>query len=390
MPHRWIDSIAGADLFSIFFDKMDSELRRSSTRDHIKKRELSIDLSNLATSYVRQNNALRKTLRRLEQENQKQMKSIDGDIWELQKFMQELTCVTAMSAEDIMPYWQRKPKERRTNTSIDETLSGISQTGSESETSLNTDSLLPTAPSITATGQSVGNDETRNEEPLADNLDRQSNSFWRMHERRRCSSVGEMSSDTQERLKTFAVCNQPLLYRRRSLDAEKHVQSLLHRRKSSDAGNQPLLQQRRSLTAGNEPCFHPSKSLDLINEAGINMSFERNAQKAGTGEPTHVRKNNRLKVWDRNEQLTTNTKVTDSNSDKGFNFENENGSCRKYSMFYQRPPSFVIEEAIVETDEVDRDFHSPRTAKSEFAVTRCRRNTQLQRRWQTTGAKKYL
>ena len=211
-----------------------------------------------------------------------------------------------------------------------------------------------------------------------------------MHERRRSSSVGEMSSDTQERLKTFAVCNQPLLYRRRSLDAEKHVQSLLHRMKSSDAGNQPFIQQRRSLTAGNEPCFHPSKSLDLINEAGINMSFERNAQKAGTGEPAHVRKNNRVKVWDRNEQLTTTTKVTDSNSDKSFNFENENGSCRKYSVFYQRPPPFVIEEAIVETDEVDRDLHSPRTAKSEFAVTRCRRNTQLQRRWQSNGAKKYL
>lgn len=389
MPHRWIDSIAGADLFSIFFDKMDSELRGSSTRDHIKKRELSIDLSNLGTSYVRQNNDLRKTLRRLEQENQKQMKCIDGDIWELQKFMQELKCVTAMSAEDIMPFWQRKPKERRANTSIDGTLSGISQTGSESETSLNTDSLPPTAPSITATGQSVGNDETRNEEPLADNLDRQSNSFWRMHERRRCSSVGEMSSDTQERLKTFAVCNQPLLYRRRSLDAEKHVQSLLHRRKSSDAGNQPFIQQRRSLTAGNEACFHRSKSLDLIKEAGINMSFERNAQKAG--EPAHVRKNNRVKVWDRNEQLTTTTKVTDSNSDKSFNFENENGSCRKYSVFYQRPPSFVIEEAIVETDEVDRDFHSPRAAKSgEFAITKRRRNTQLERRWQSTGAKKYL
>lgn len=370
--------------FLHFFNKMDSELRRSSTRDHIKKSELPIDLSNLATTYVRQNNDLRKTLRRLEQENQKQMKSIDGDIWELQKFMQELKCVTAMSAEDIMPFWQRKPKERRDNTSIDETLSGISQTDSQSETSLNTDSLPPTAPSITATGQSVGNDETRNdetrnEEPLADNLDRQRNSFWRMHKRRRSSSVGEMSSDTQERLKTFAVYNQPLLYRRRSLDAEKHVQSLLHRRKSSDAGNQPLLQQRRSLTAGNEPCFHRSKSLDLIKEAGINMSFERNAQKAG--EPAHVRKN---------KQLTTTTKVTDSNSDKSFNFENENGSCRKYLAFYQRPPFFVIEEAIVETDEVDRDFHSPRTAKSEFAVTRCRRNTQLERRWQTTGAKKYL
>lgn len=375
--------------FLHFFNKMDSEFRRTSgTRDHIKKRELPIDLSNLATSYVRQNNDLRKTLRRLEQENKKQMKSIDGDIWELQKFMQELKCVTAMSAEDMMPFWQRKPKERRANTSIDETLSGISQTYTESETSLNTDSLPPTAPSITATGQSVGNDETRNEEPLADNLDRQRNSFWRMHERRRSSSVGEMSSDTQERLKTFAVYNQPLLYRRRSLDAEKHVQSLMHRRKSSDAGNQPLLQPRGSLTAGNEPCFHRSKSLDLIKEAGINVSFERNAQKAG--EPAHVRKYNRVKVWDINEQLTTTTKVTDSNSDKNFNFENENGSYRKYSVFYQRPPSFVIEEAIVETDGVDRDFHSPRTAKSEFAVTRRRRNTQPERRWQTTGAKKYL
>lgn len=44
-----------------------------------------MDLPNLAPFYIRQNNDLKKTLRRFEQDKQKQMKSIEDDIWELQK-----------------------------------------------------------------------------------------------------------------------------------------------------------------------------------------------------------------------------------------------------------------------------------------------------------------
>ena len=152
-----------------------------------------MDSPNLATSYVRQNNDLRKTLRHLEQEEKKQMKSIDGDIWELQKFMQELKCVTAMSAEDIMPFRQRKPKERRANTSGEKTLS-VNYSQTENKTSLKTESLPSTAPLLT--DQTDGNDQARSEEPLPDNLNRQRNTFWRLHECRKRSSVGDMSSAT--------------------------------------------------------------------------------------------------------------------------------------------------------------------------------------------------
>lgn len=346
---------------------MESEIRRSSTRNQIKKSELPIDLPNLATSYVRQNNDLRKTLRRFEQEKQKQMRSIDGDIWELQKFMQELKCVTAVSAEDVMPFRERKPKERRADASRDKTLSRNSQ--NENVTSLNTESLSSTAPSGTVTGHTeVRNHQTRNDEPLANNVDHQRNSFWRLHERRRSSSVGDTSSATKERLKTIAGYNQPLLYRRKSLDAGNHMQPLLHRRNSLDTGNQPLLYRRKTLHAGNQPVLHRRKSSDAGKEAAMKMSFERNAQ--NTAEP-HIRENIPGKVLDTNEQPTTTANITDSNSDTNFSFENgkfnalqREGSCRTRSC-HQRPPSSVIEEAIVEADEVE-NFTVPGHSKTNL------------------------
>ena len=61
-----------------------------------------------------------------------------------------------------------------------------------------------------------------------------------------------------------------------------------------------------------------------------------------------------------NEQTTTTANITDCNSDKGFNLENgklnalkSEDSWRKPSALYQRPPSTVAEEAIVEADEVE-------------------------------------
>ena len=246
---------------------MESERQRSSTRNRIKEKELPIDLPHLAKSYVQQNNELRKMLRRFEQEKQKQMKIIEGDIWELQKFMQELKCVTAMSAQDIMWFRERKTKECRPNTSRDKTLS-VKYSQTENETSRNTQSLASTVPNVTVNDQTVGNNQTKNEEPLLDNLNQQRNTFWRMHERRRSGSVGHMNSATRERLKTISVNNrQPLLNRRESLVAGKHVQPSLPRRYSLDAGVQPFLQQRMAFTPGNKGCFHRAKSLDLAKEA---------------------------------------------------------------------------------------------------------------------------
>ena len=259
--------------------KMESERRRLRTRNQIKKNAFPIDLPNLAPSYVRQNNDLRKTLRRFEQEKQRRMKSIEGDISELQKFMQKLKCVTAMSAEDIAPFRQRTPKERRVNTSRDKTLSVNYYSQTEDETSLNNDSLSSTAPNVTVTGQTVGIDQTRNEKPLPDNLNQERNTFWRMHQRRRSSTIGE-SSATQEHPKTIAAYNPPLFYRRKSLLIGKHMQPSWPRRNSLDVRNRPLLEQRKSLITGNEPCFrHRAKSFDLAKEATKKNVVRRESSK---------------------------------------------------------------------------------------------------------------
>ena len=258
---------------------MESERRRLRTRNQIKKNAFPIDLPNLAPSYVRQNNDLRKTLRRFEQEKQRRMKSIEGDISELQKFMQKLKCVTAMSAEDIAPFRQRTPKERRVNTSRDKTLSVNYYSQTEDETSLNTNSLSSTAPNVTVTGQTVGIDQTRNEKPLPDNLNQERNTFWRMHQRRRSSTIGE-SSATQEHPKTIAAYNPPLFYRRKSLLIGKHMQPSWPRRNSLDVRNRPLLEQRKSLITGNEPCFrHRAKSFDLAKEATKKNVVRRESSK---------------------------------------------------------------------------------------------------------------
>ena len=294
---------------------MESERRRLRTRNQIKKNAFPIDLPNLAPSYVRQNNDLRKTLRRFEQEKQRRMKSIEGDISELQKFLQKLKRVTAMSAEDIAPFRQRTPKERRVNTSRDKTLSVNYYSQTEDETSLNNDSLSSTAPNVTVTGQTVGIDQTRNEKPLPDNLNQERNTFWRMHQRRRSSTIGE-SSATQEHPKTIAAYNPPLFYRRKSLLIGKHMQPSWPRRNSLDVRNRPLLEQRKSLITGNEPCIrHRAKSFDLAKEATKKMSCEGKAQNAAE---LLERENLRVKVMDIYQQTTTAANITDNNSSRSF------------------------------------------------------------------------
>ena len=299
------------------FDKMESERRRLRTRNQIKKKALPIDLPNLAISYVRQNNDLKKTLRRFEQEKQRRMKSIEGDISELQKFMQKLKCVTAMSAEDIAPFRQRTPMEGRVNTSRDKTLSVNYYSQTEDETSLNNDSLSSTAPNVTVIGQTVGIDQTRNEKPLPDNLNQERNTFWRMHQRRRSSNIGE-SSATQDHPKTIAAYNPPLFCRRKSLLIGKHMQPSLPRRNSLDVRNQPLLEHRKSLITGNEPCFrHRTKSFDLAKEATKKMSCEGKSSIQNAAEPFE-RENLQVKVMDINQQTTTAANITDNNSSRSF------------------------------------------------------------------------
>lgn len=61
-------------------ERMEIDYENGRTRRKTCKSDLPINLPSLATSYVRQNNDLRKTLRRFEREKQKKLKTIDSDI----------------------------------------------------------------------------------------------------------------------------------------------------------------------------------------------------------------------------------------------------------------------------------------------------------------------
>ena len=78
---------------------MEIDNENGRTRRKICKSDLPINLPSLATSYVRQNNDLRKTLRRFEREKQKKLKTIDGDILDLHKFLGDLKCVISFPIE---------------------------------------------------------------------------------------------------------------------------------------------------------------------------------------------------------------------------------------------------------------------------------------------------
>lgn len=317
----------------MFFDKMESEIRRTSNRNLVKRSEFPNDMPSLAMSYVRQNNDLRKTLKRFEKEKQKQMRSIDGDIWELQKFMQELQCVTAISAEDILPSEQRKPVDRRLDAARDKSK----KSQNEKVTSLSTEDLPSTVPGVCIDGQKVGNDQANNEELVISNSNQQRN-VWRHFERRRSSSVGEMCSGSLERL--------------RAVDGYK--QSLGHRRRSLDGGRQPLLTRRRSLDAGRQPLLQRRRSLDAGKGAGIKMSPEHNIQNTMqpcvreniSGNAFHINKHPKLPV--------TKMGITSDNFEYvKFNALQRASSLR--SVLYQRPPSTVIEEAIVEASSQETE-----------------------------------
>ncbi|KAJ7389523.1 hypothetical protein OS493_030908 [Desmophyllum pertusum] len=282
---------------------MESETRRSSTRNQIKKGELPLDMPNLAMSYVRQNNDLRKTLRRFEQEKKKHMKTIDGDIWELQKFMQDLKCVTAISAEDIL-FRQRRPSmEHLSDTSRDKTKN--SQV--EKLTARSTEGLSNIASSVSIM-KKMENSDSKNAR-LFTSSSKSEESFWRHSERRRSSSVGEMCSGTLERLNAIAGYNQ-----------------------------QPLLQRRRG-------------SLDVGKGAAMKMSFEHTVEKPI--EPFMRAENVSGNSVDINEHLKIKCLANKAESiSDGFSFENGKSNAvqrgRRRSVLYQRAPSTVMEEESVE------------------------------------------
>ena len=293
---------------------------------------------------IRQDNDLRKTLRRFEKEKQKQMKSIDGDIWELQKFMQELQCVTAVSAEDILPSQQRTPADRRLDATRDKTR----KSQNEKFTSLGNESLPSSASSVSIDVQRVGNDQAKNGELLNGNSNQQRN-VWRYQERRRSSSVGEMCSGTLARLQGVAG----------------YKQALGHRRRSLDAGRQPLLNRRRSLDAGRQPLLHRRRSLDAGKGTGIKMSPEHNNE--NPIEP-FVRENISGNAFYVNKHPKPPVNKRDIISDHlSFQYGKFNTLQRApswRSVFYQRPPSAVMEETFMEASSEnltvsDKTFSRP-------------------------------
>ena len=178
---------------------MASEIATGSTRNQIKKNDLPLDLPALATSYVRQNNDLRKTLDRFEQERQKKMKVINQDIWELQRFLQDLKCVTTFSAESILSR-QEKPSGR----SLDRNLSQLSKNLQDGQhTGSNAKGVFWASPVVSTISQKTEGTEklqasfspSRNQRaPTCISNQQHKTDDWSRRNRRRSSSAGEMSS----------------------------------------------------------------------------------------------------------------------------------------------------------------------------------------------------
>ena len=306
---------------------MESEIRR--TKNQIKRSDFPTDMPSLAMSCARQNDDLRKTLRRFEKEKRKQIKSLDDDICELQKFMQELQCVTAISADDILPS-QEKPIDRRLHASRD--TSKKSQNEKLTSTSPSTPDLYSTAPGV-YNDRKVRHDQANNDKQLIGNSSEQKY-FPRNQKRRRSSSVGEMCSGTLERLTVFAGYNQALRQRRMSLDA----------------GRQPLLNRRRSLDSGRQTFSLRRRSLDVETPTSMKTSPDYNI--GNTIEPL-AKENTRRNVSHINEQPKLSPNKIDILSDN-FNFESGKFNALRRapswrSMLCQRPPSTVLEEASSET-----------------------------------------
>lgn len=200
---------------------MEFELGRTSTRSQIKKSEMPSDMPSLAMSYIRQNNDLRHTLRRFEKEKLKQMKSIEGDIWELQRFMQELKCVTAISADDILKRQKISSKERPLD------VTGKSQAALHTNNFQREDARLHSNEKIFLNPLSGSTNENQMErvknsfsftDLSRQQRERKGSFSGRVCERRRSYSVGEMRSDALNHLRTIAGYKPTLFSRRRSMD----------------------------------------------------------------------------------------------------------------------------------------------------------------------------
>ena len=200
------------------YEKMESESEIASTRKLNRKSDLPLDLPSLATAYVRQNNDLRKQLHRFEQERQKKMKIIDNDIWELQKFMQDLKCVTPLSAEDISWRQRRKSSERRLAVKLDTFVSKNLQ--AEPLTTQSPKSVPSTPSRVSINCQKIKSVEQTQTLFIPSKNSRPFTGIF-AQECKTEDFVCEMCSETVKNLNLAARHNQALLRRKKFLDVRK-------------------------------------------------------------------------------------------------------------------------------------------------------------------------
>jgi len=199
--------------------EIDNEIGR--TRRKIRKSDLPVDLPSLATSYVRQKNDLRKTPRRFEREKQKKLKTIDSDILDLHKFLEDLKCVISFPLEKNFSR-RATSEERHVEAAIEEKQRELLfeySNKTPSTTSLRTSDTV----------QKIESGQTHTlftiapkQRPCTDVLIQQSETGYGIQtalvrsSRRRSLSVGELCSGTLNHLSSSASYNQPLLQRRKS------------------------------------------------------------------------------------------------------------------------------------------------------------------------------
>ena len=196
---------------------MEIDYENGRTRRKICKSDLPINLPSLATSYVQQNNDLRKTLRRFEREKQKKLKTIDSDILDLHKFLGDLKCVISFPIEKNFSLVATS-EELHVEAATEEKQNEYSNK-TPSTTSLRTSDTV----------QKIESDQTHTlftiapkPRPCTDVLIQQSETGYGIQTalvrsfRRRSLSVGEMCSGTLNHLSSPVSYNQPLLQRRKS------------------------------------------------------------------------------------------------------------------------------------------------------------------------------
>ena len=300
---------------------MESEIATGSTRNQIRKKDLPLDLPALATSYVRQNNDLRKTLDRFEQERQKKMRNINQDIWELQRFLQDLKCVTTFSAENILSR-QKKPPE----CSLDRSLPLSKNLQDGQHTVSNTNGVFCASPVVSIIRQKTEGTEklqasfspSRNQRALTYILNQQHKTDdWSRRNRRRSSSAGEMSSGTLKHLNSLAQNNQPLLRRRRSLEAGKVTMKI--------------------------PYTHEAFKGSINDHEHVLEPFD--SQTIGEDEINRDITEQRSKLPDIDKEVEISANETSNFENNKLNVGNKE---RKRPVLCQRPPSVVMEEEGIE------------------------------------------